>query len=124
MSKIYWGVHQIINARGCSIPAISSRSTLLAFNARLIGDIGMVAYGDPFLQSFGEKHLKGYTLIQPIHTSSITCHFAEETGDAYLDIFSCKNFNPETVKLVIQDYFKPIQIDSKVIWRQAGIRME
>jgi S-adenosylmethionine/arginine decarboxylase-like enzyme len=38
----------------------------------------------------GNKNLLGYSVAQLIHTSSITCHFMDTSGDAYIDIFSCK----------------------------------
>ena len=38
----------------------------------------------------------GYSLVQLIETSAITGHFCDASGDAYLDIFSCKDFDPAT----------------------------
>jgi hypothetical protein len=81
----------------------------------------MKPYGKPFIEKFGdEPHLKGYTLIQPIHTSSITAHFAEQSGDAYIDIFSCKWFDEAIVHAVIDDCFRPSYVDTVVLERQAG----
>jgi S-adenosylmethionine/arginine decarboxylase-like enzyme len=80
----------------------------------------MKAYGQPFLERFGPNNkVLGYTLLQPIETSSITMHFVEETNDVYLDLFSCKVFENEVVKDCIRDYFKPEAIQSVYLTRQA-----
>ena len=118
-----WGKHAIINAHRCGLLHITSHRTLLAFNQRLLKAIDMKPYGEPFLEKFGEGHLAGYTLIQPIHTSSLVFHFADKTGDLYGDVFSCKWFDENVVKAVIQDQFNPITIDVKSIDRQAGVPM-
>jgi S-adenosylmethionine/arginine decarboxylase-like enzyme len=43
----------------------------------------------------------------------------ELNGTAYFDVFSCREFDPKTVKRVIKDYFNPKKIKSKLIKRQA-----
>jgi S-adenosylmethionine/arginine decarboxylase-like enzyme len=53
-----------------------------------------------------EPHLYGYSVLQLIQTSDITAHFCDATGDAYIDIFSCKEYNPAAAGLFCQDYFK------------------
>lgn len=84
----------------------------------------MVPYGKPRVVMFGTGNKKGYTLVQLIETSNITCHFVEETNDMYLDVFSCKAFDKEDVEDVVQNYFKPIEYDIKMVVRQAGKPME
>ena len=116
----YWGKHQIVNAHKCGLLYINTYKSIFAFNQKLLEAIDMKPYGKPFIERFGEGHLKGYTLIQPIHTSSITAHFAEESGDVYIDVFSCKWFDEKVVEAVILNQFNPVYIDSKVIHRQGG----
>jgi|UniRef100_A0A6C0B0Z1 hypothetical protein len=41
-------------------------------------------------------------LVKRIETSNITAHFCEETNDMYLDVFSCKPFNPIDVEEVVK----------------------
>ena len=55
----------------------------------------MKAYGPPQTPYFGENDeiTKGYSLLQFIETSSITGHFSEGTGAAYINIFSCKRYD-------------------------------
>jgi len=120
MSRLPWGKHAIINAHMCSRISISNYKSIYNFNKKLIEAIDMKPFGNPFIERFGEGHLAGYTLIQPIHTSSLVFHFSEQTGDLYGDVFSCKFFDEAVVNAVIQDCFNPTYIDTVVLDRQAG----
>ncbi len=84
----------------------------------------MVPYGNPKVVMFGTGNKKGYTLVQLIETSNITGHFVEETDDMYLDVFSCKAFDPRKVEHIIDFYFGPRTIDSKLIDRDAAFVMQ
>jgi len=79
----------------------------------------MVAFGAPVLKHFGTGNKAGYTLVQLIETSNIIAHFAEETDDMYLDVFSCKEFNPEDVETMVRSYFQPKFLTQQLILRQA-----
>jgi len=119
-----WGLHALANVFKCPVHRISDKFVIYDFSVDLVKKIDMVAYGHPTIVRFGEGNKAGYTLVQLIETSNITGHFCDETGDAYLDIFSCKSFDPNIVKQVIQYHFQPESIDLKVISRQAGVSME
>jgi S-adenosylmethionine/arginine decarboxylase-like enzyme len=43
----------------------------------------------------------------------------EETNDMYLDVFSCKEFDPHVVVGVIADYFKPAEVNTRFLVRKA-----
>ena len=79
----------------------------------------MVAYGPPLLKHFGKDGKAGYTFVQLIETSNIVGHFVEFSDDAYLDIFSCKEFDPAVAEKVIRKYFKPTQLHMQLIERTA-----
>ena len=69
----------------------------------------MVAYGEPVLAHFA-THLPeaaGYSLVQLIEASAVTGHFCDASGDAYLDIFSCKDFDSEVAKGVVEWHLRP-----------------
>ena len=59
------------------------------------------------------------SLVQLIETSSITGHFVDVNGDAYLDIFSCKPFEIELAREVVQGYLNPNKIKITYLTRQA-----
>jgi len=115
----YWGYHLIVNAGNCNPEAIRSASTIREFSKTLVKNIDMVAFGKPLLVNFGTGNKKGYSLVQLIETSNITAHFVEETNDIYLDIFSCKTFDPKVALQTFKDFFNPGKIQVTFLKRQA-----
>ena len=79
--------------------------------------IEMVPYGQPWVQRFGEGNKAGYTLVQLIETSNIVAHFCDETNDAYIDVFSCKEFHERDVTDVVNKYFWPKRMTAKMLVR-------
>jgi len=91
------------------------------FVETLVETIGMKAYGAPLLEHFAE-HLPeaaGYSLVQLIETSAITGQFCDLSGDAYIDIFFCKDFDAELAVEVIRAAFRPQHINFITLVRQA-----
>ena len=84
----------------------------------------MVAYGSPQIVMFGTGNKKGYTLVQLIETSNICAHFVEESDDMYLDVFSCKPFNPDIVRGLVNETFQPGHISTKFVLRDARVQMQ
>ncbi len=115
----YWGYHLILDCSNCDKAVISSEKELRAFIKDLVDTIDMKAYGEPTITWFGSGKTTGYSLVQLIETSSITGHFVDETGEAYIDIFSCQFFDTELAKKVIRDFFKPKKIKTVYLTRQA-----
>lgn len=115
-----WGYECVIDAYGCLIESISDEVTIKKFLENLVQSIDMEAYGDPILHRFGNDNKKGYTAIQLIETSNITCHFCEEDGNAYFNVFSCKDFDFESVKSEIEYFFEPESMRIRHIERDAN----
>ena len=57
--------------------------------------------------------------IEAVDLGEITGHFVDKNGDCYIDIFSCKSFDIETAKSVVNKYFSPKQIKVTYLTRQA-----
>ena len=114
-----WGQHLILDLTNCDRDAIKNPVTIRTFSADLVQAIGMKAYGEPILEHFAthEPASGGYTLVQLIETSNITAHFAEQSGDVYLDVFSCKAFSEENAIAVCEKYFTPRNIKRTSIER-------
>lgn len=117
----YWGYHIILDCKGCEIPLITSRTNIIRFVKYLIEQIEMKAFGEPIVEHFATHDITkaGYSLVQLIETSSITGHFVDKNGDAYIDIFSCKPFSNDKVIEVVKQYFNPEQIRLTYLTRQA-----
>lgn len=118
-----WGKHLVLNAGKCLPATIRCPITIETFTNTLVKDIDMVAYGKPQIIMFGSGNKKGYTLVQLIETSNICAHFVEETDDMYLDVFSCKDFDPKQVEGIVRKFFGPRFIDTTTLVRRAPRRI-
>lgn len=114
-----WGYHLALDIGKCAPQSIRCAKNIEKFSKHLVRDIDMVPYGEPQIVMFGSGNKKGYTLVQLIETSNICAHFVEETNDMYLDVFSCKTFNPDTVQGLVDFYFTPNFINKHMFPRQA-----
>jgi S-adenosylmethionine/arginine decarboxylase-like enzyme len=119
MEDNYWGYHLILDAAECDHNAITDHDTIYSFVKQLVKDIDMVAFGEPQIVDFGEGDKAGYTLVQLIETSNICAHFVNERDHLYLDVFSCKKYDPQTVIDVAKAYFKFQKYNTGFLKRQA-----
>ena len=115
----FWGYHLLLDCSGCDHDNITNRDNIHDFTKHLVTEIDMVAYGEPQIIHFGSDEKAGYTLVQLIETSNICAHFVQERNEMYLDVFSCKNYDPEIVKHLVNQYFAPQKIRSMFVHRQA-----
>jgi S-adenosylmethionine/arginine decarboxylase-like enzyme len=115
----YWGYHLIINAGNCNREAVTNPELISKFAKDLVKNIDMVAFGEPQVVHFGEGNKAGYTLVQLIETSNIVAHLCDESGDMYLDVFSCKTFDQNVVLQMVDDYFLPTRMNHHYLERQA-----
>jgi len=116
-----WGTHLLLDVTACEIPLIDSRDNILEFIKELVISIDMKAYGQPLIEKFAlhDADKSGYSFVQLIETSNITGHFVSANGSAYIDVFSCKNFDTATVIQVVAKYFKPKYIKTGTAYRDA-----
>lgn len=121
MTRGYWGFHLTVDAADCDRAAITNPEVLREFTDELVREIDMVKYGDAQIVHFGhgQEHLSGWTVIQLIETSNIICHFCDHTGEGYIDIFSCKEYDVDVALRVIDKYFKPVSKKTNYLIRQA-----
>lgn len=91
-----WGWHLVLNLYDCNPALITSAGVIEKFVIELCDLIKMRRFGPPTIVNFGEDpRVAGYSLVQLIETSNICGHFANDSNAAYLDIFSCKAFDPQ-----------------------------
>lgn len=92
----YWGLSTSIDVSGCDEHIIKSEGLIRKFIIDVCDLIDMKLYGEPIIHHFGkEKEIEGYSFIQLIETSSITGHFSNLNNKAFIDIFSCKFYDPK-----------------------------
>ena len=71
----------------------------------MIDAIGMQAHGELAIDRFGNDELEGWSAMQFIETSSITVHADEVFGRCFVDIFSCRSFDPYVAAAIAVEYF-------------------
>ena len=95
-----YGNELIIDLKKCKN---ITRKSLNDFIIKLCKLIDMKRWDKTQIVYFGQDRFKGYSIMQFITTSSVVGHFTKE--NAYINIFSCKEFDiKETVKF-IKDWF-------------------
>ncbi len=114
-----WGQHLILDLAGCPRDLLKDADNLRAWVTDLVDTIKMKAYGEPQLEHFATHSYDaaGYTLLQLIETSNICAHFAENLGQVYIDIFSCKRFDNDLAVEVCRKYFQPETVEQHVLER-------
>ena len=112
MAKRLFGYELIMDLYGCDKDIISSKKKLQEYTDKLCKLIKMKKFGKTLLLYFGEKaaFTKGYSLVQLIETSSITGHFSDSWGTAYLNIFSCMKYDHNLAKKFTKQFFKAKRI--------------
>ena len=115
-----WGYHLILDVRGCELARATDPEYIKFFVQELVRRIEMIPYGDIIVAHFAEgTDLAGWTVVQLIQTSSIMGHFVDLTGDLYLDVFSCKEFDKDLVVSLVEEYFYPNNVKETYMTRQA-----
>ena len=113
-----WGWHLVLNLYDCAPEQIRSADVIRAFVIELCKRIEMQRYGEPTIVNFGaDPRVSGYSLVQLIETSNICAHFAEQTNAVYLDIFSCKKFDPEVAAAFCIETFGALKANGTFISR-------
>lgn len=117
----HWGYHAMFDCTACDKALVTDRYNIYDFIKELVPAIDMVAFGEPMIEHFAthDPDKAGFSFVQMIETSSITGHLVDKNGDAYIDIFSCKDVNVEVAQRVIDSYFKPERIRVNFITRSA-----
>ncbi|OGG49987.1 S-adenosylmethionine decarboxylase [Candidatus Kaiserbacteria bacterium RIFCSPHIGHO2_01_FULL_54_36] len=101
-----WGLHSGIDIHGCNPEAIRSKDMIKQFVIELCDLIEMKRFGECVVVNFGEdERVAGYSMTQLIETSLISAHFANQTNAVYLDVFSCKYYNPTVVAEFAKKFF-------------------
>ena len=106
IEKKVWGIASAIDIYDCDPEKIRCAETIRRFVVELCDLIEMKRFGDTQVVHFGEdERVAGYSMVQLIETSLISAHFANLSNTVYLDVFSCKAYDPEIVRSFAQLYF-------------------
>jgi S-adenosylmethionine decarboxylase len=114
-----WGVLTSVDIYGCGQNIIRDAKMIEKFVKDLCETIEMKPFGNCQVVHFGEdEKIEGFSMTQLIETSLISGHFANATNTAYLDIFSCKFYEPRDVAQFAMSFFKGDHYKIQIALRQ------
>lgn len=108
-----YGFELILDLHGCDA-ATFTRESIDGYFETLCKAIDMVKcerywwddVGVPPEEQQTSPHTKGTSAVQFILTSTIVVHTLDLLKAVYVNIFSCKEFDPEVAKQITMDWFK------------------
>lgn len=102
-----WGISTCVDLKGCNPDTIRDKMKIEQFVIELSDLIGMKRFGPPQIMHFGEEErVAGFSMTQLIETSLISGHFVNLTNAAYIDIFSCKEYDPSVAADFCRRFFR------------------
>lgn len=114
-----WGLEAQIDLEECNPDIIRDKALIKGFVIELCNLIKMKRFGECIVVHFGEdERVAGYSMTQLIETSLISAHFANATNAAYINVFSCKEFDPGQVEEFSARFFKAKDASTVVNYRK------
>lgn len=114
-----WGILTSIDLYDCNPELIRSAEHIQAFVKELCDRLEVKRFGECQVVHFGENEkVSGYSMVQLIETSLISGHFANKTNAAYIDIFSCKFYEPQIAIDFTKQYFEAKDVTHHYILRK------
>lgn len=105
-AKDAWGLVSSIDLHECNPATIRDAEKIKQFVYELCNRIGMKRFGECTVVNFGEdERVAGFSMTQLIETSLISGHFANLTNTVYLDVFSCKFYDPIIASELAKEFF-------------------
>lgn len=102
-----WGVLTSVDIYDADPQMIRDKDSIRQFVYELSELLEMKRFGDCEIIHFGEdERMAGFSMTQLIETSLISGHFANESNKAYIDVFSCKFYEPRQVAEFAAAFFK------------------
>jgi len=113
-----WGYLTSLDVYGCNPDFIRDAEKIRTYVKELCVLIDMKRFGECQVVHFGkEDRVEGFSMVQLIETSLISGHFANLTNAAYIDIFSCKPYDPEQVARFTKEFFEAGFIKKHLVQR-------
>jgi len=119
MKKKNFGKELILDLYDCNPRTIRSKKRILEYSTRICDLIKVKKYGKPIIERFALHldHAAGYSLVQLIESSLVSGHFSELWNRAYINIFSCKDFNGNEAAAFTKKFFNAKKIKRTILIR-------
>ena len=100
-----WGMLAAIDLTRCVRAWLADPDRIRGFVREVVPAVGMRTHGPMHLERFGSGELEGWSAMQFIETSSITIHADEVEARCFVDLFSCKPFDPAVASAIACRWF-------------------
>jgi S-adenosylmethionine decarboxylase len=106
--KQAWGLATGIDLHFCNSDYIRNAEKIKEFVYKLCDLIQTERFGDCVVVDFGkDPRVTGFSMMQLVETSLISGHFGmPENPYVYLDVFSCKYYDPQVVVAFAAEFFQ------------------
>lgn len=123
-TNMLYGYELILDLHGCDVSKFN-RESLKSFFKKLCDEIKMTRCKLHFWDDVGvppeeqqtSPHTKGTSAVQFILTSTIVVHTLDLLNAAYINIFSCKEFDKDKAEQFTKEWFKAKECKSHFIER-------
>lgn len=115
-----WGILASLDLHNCNPKTIRDAEKIRTFVVELCEKIDVTRFGECQVVHFADhdEDVAGYSMVQLIETSLISGHFANKTNHTYLDVFSCKYFDPSLVETYATEFFEATDCVTTVTLRK------
>ncbi len=114
----YWGLLTSVDLHGCS-DAIKDAEAIKTYTSQLCNLIQVKPFGPCTVVHFGEREeIAGYSMTQLIETSLLSGHFVNKDNSAFIDIFSCSEYDPQVVAEFTKKFFNAESIKITTLERK------
>ncbi len=118
LNQKHWGTLTSLDLRRCNPELIRSSGAIEEYVTELCTLLKVRRFGACTIVHFGGKEeVAGYSLIQLIETSLVSGHFVNKTNTAYIDIFSCGEYNPDNAMDFSKEFFQAREARKTVLYR-------
>ncbi len=116
--KNAWGLLTSIDISNCNPAFIRDDNYIKNYVNKLCELIEMKRFGETIVIHFGEdEKVAGYSMMQLIETSLISAHFCNNNNSIYIDVFSCKLYDPNVVASFTKNFFDGDKYNINIIFR-------
>lgn len=123
-----FGPHLMLDLYGCNKDRLNDLRFVYDLLDRLPEKIGMTKIAPPQIISYpgkeGSFDKGGISAFVLIAESHITIHTFVEQGHAFVDIFSCKEFDLEEAERILKEQFEATKVDRHISNRGAEFPKE
>lgn len=114
-----FGPHLMLDLEDCSPCKLSDLQGVFSLLNELPSKIGMTKITQPYCFPYSglvpdDSGITGAIIIAESH---ISIHTFEVKQYCFMDVFSCKQFDVDLCKQIIQEYFETDKITSNLVYR-------